>query len=544
MVSMCITPAMLHAVDIHWTGATGDGQWFNTANWNPAQVPTSEDYVVINNTAVSAHVTTPATAATIRMTTTGGHVPSLYVQNDLTLTNKLQLGLAGTSAGGQVIVDAGIFSAPVFQLNEANNNYPATPCDLFQNGGSLQFNSFSTDRNGSFRQSSGMARFGNALLGEGSAGDAGRGGLYLSGPQSVTTVTNMLYYRGYREVKLVDEARLDVRRSFRWTAGGRADYAQIKLVVDNSTLTVGDDLILTSGHTARTTGSVFAQTNGVVQIAGNLSLEAKDILLQFQLLNPALSIGGNLAAADYAKNFKGFQDNGSVIVAKDAYLCNNFWGSSTSLEQMFYRMKDGTLTIGGNAYVGYTSASAFYQDGGCVTVSNSLSIGMGRADRINAVITNAPALYQIKNNGILNVIGKLQVGGTVDKLNTNTARFEVIGPNTITAGSLDVRRIVSASPRQPGTLSFFIDKDGAMDPIHVAGAVRFDAGTFVHVEAPRGGLPAQTYTLIKWEGATTNSGLALDPETNTKIWKDFKVDATTKTVTVRYVPYASLILVR
>ena len=40
--------------NIAWTGAAGDGNYNNAANWSPAQVPTVTDTVTINTTATTA----------------------------------------------------------------------------------------------------------------------------------------------------------------------------------------------------------------------------------------------------------------------------------------------------------------------------------------------------------------------------------------------------------------------------------------------------------------------------------------------------------
>ena len=87
---------------ITWTGAAGDGNFENPANWNPQQVPGSTDTAVIN----------PAAAVTINVSDT---VASLTTAADVTLTvgdyQTLQVGSGGTLAtfsnGGTLLLNNG-----------------------------------------------------------------------------------------------------------------------------------------------------------------------------------------------------------------------------------------------------------------------------------------------------------------------------------------------------------------------------------------------------------------------------------------------------
>ena len=261
------------------------------------------------------------------------------------------------------------------------------------------------------------------------------------------------------------------------------------------------------------------------------------------MLFRSIVVGANFAAESDAKNFNALQERGTFTIAQNAFIGPDWWGNSETLEQMNYRTQDGEFSVGDTMFVGYTSAGAFYQDGGEVSVTNNLLLGLNRADRTYANRTNAPALYRIENNGTLSVGGKLQVGGVIDRDCNHDAIFEVVGDNTITVGSFELRKHVSPSPRQAGKLKIHIDKSGAFTPIHVNGNIRFDAGTQVFPEAENGGIPVGEYTLITYEGTLTDYGLELAPETNDIIWKRFRVNPQEKTVTVRYAPYPSWIII-
>jgi len=87
---------------ITWTGAAGDGNWFNRTNWNPRTVPTASDVVNIN-TAIIA----PATAEFALMNLNGSLSGSFSLKGTLNWTGGVMNARLTVAAGGVLNIAGG-----------------------------------------------------------------------------------------------------------------------------------------------------------------------------------------------------------------------------------------------------------------------------------------------------------------------------------------------------------------------------------------------------------------------------------------------------
>ncbi len=83
-----------------WTGAAGDGNWFNRTNWNPMTVPTASDLVQIN----SGNVSIPANAQYAVINLAGGSLNGTF-----TLTGLINW-TGGTFSGGLTVAPSGVLT--------------------------------------------------------------------------------------------------------------------------------------------------------------------------------------------------------------------------------------------------------------------------------------------------------------------------------------------------------------------------------------------------------------------------------------------------
>jgi hypothetical protein len=85
---------------VTWTGAAGDGNWFNSLNWSPATVPTSSKVVQIS----SGSVAVPSSASYAAINLSGGSVSATFTLNrSLSWTG-------GTLAGDMTIASGAVLT--------------------------------------------------------------------------------------------------------------------------------------------------------------------------------------------------------------------------------------------------------------------------------------------------------------------------------------------------------------------------------------------------------------------------------------------------
>ena len=127
-----LIPLALIAQTHTWTGNGGDNDWFNTANWDVATIPSAASDVVIPNGFLVEISTASAAANSIEL----NGVTTLTIENNLALSSLLTVPagsninwLSGIISGGGTIDNDGLIQLESFEdkklLNLELNNYGA-----------------------------------------------------------------------------------------------------------------------------------------------------------------------------------------------------------------------------------------------------------------------------------------------------------------------------------------------------------------------------------------------------------------------------------
>src|SRR5262245_31290963 len=98
----------LHAATISWTGGSGD--WTNANNWNPTQIPSASDHVLIN----SGSVTVPADASFAMLDFAGDSLSGSFTVASNSVMNWM---------GGAIRNALGIASGGVFNVSGSADKY-------------------------------------------------------------------------------------------------------------------------------------------------------------------------------------------------------------------------------------------------------------------------------------------------------------------------------------------------------------------------------------------------------------------------------------
>ncbi|PIR16004.1 MAG: hypothetical protein COV48_11165, partial [Elusimicrobia bacterium CG11_big_fil_rev_8_21_14_0_20_64_6] len=129
MLALPILALDAQAATITWTGGA-DGNWFNSANWSPAQVPTSVDDAVIDaNASVLIGGAVPATFNTLILgNTSGTTAPALRVSGTISTSGGLTVQRGAmlrqettqlSTVGQLVVADGGVILHPVNVSSQA-----------------------------------------------------------------------------------------------------------------------------------------------------------------------------------------------------------------------------------------------------------------------------------------------------------------------------------------------------------------------------------------------------------------------------------------
>ncbi len=352
-----------------WTGAAGDGNFENPANWSPMQVPGSAATVVIN----------PAAAVTIAVSNT---VASLTDSANVTLTagnyQTLQLGSGGSAAtfsNGGTLLLSNPYGAGL--LLDAKTTSLTGSGTVVMSGSVIEASTTGQTLANQNNTIKGYGYLGNGTLTLTNAAsgviDADVNGAILGVNTGSATLTNA----GLLEA----------------TSGGN-------LQIDSSVSNTGTGSIAANGGTVTfTTGTISggrlaASNGGVFAADGTLTLSGR---------TSELYLNGNLAIADYSQlGLLGTIANAGTLSETYVHGTGILIGSTTG----------GTVTLTGGGTVALQSG---LQAAGAGDVLNNL----------NNTIDGSGALGSATNLAIINA-----AGGVIDASGGNLALN--IGTATLT----------------------------------------------------------------------------------------------------------------
>ncbi len=385
---------------ITWTGAAGDDNYNNPANWSPAQVPGAGDTVTINPaTAVSIGIPIPEAVASL----TVGKTVTLNLSNNSTYT-------IGSGANAATFSNAGTFA-----LNSSNSN-----TDLVVGGAKLTLSGTGTillGNNGNNRiygaaASDQLINTSNTIAG---GGQLGAGQLKFTNSASGTvdanqpttlilnTGTNTVTNAGLLEATaggaLAIQSTVSDGTTGHVTANGGNVYLQNATLQGGTLSTAAGGVVAVQyGYTAGLDGSANAvtntgtfaiQNNGTLSILGSIvnqgqiALQSTNSATELVIAGPdvVLSGGGTVAMSDNGNNYI-FGTAGTNLLDN---VNNTIAGSG--------QLGDGALTLINEAkgLIDATGAGArlYLNTGSTVTTNSGLIEDTGTAGlQINSAVNN------------------------------------------------------------------------------------------------------------------------------------------------------------
>jgi hypothetical protein len=461
---------------ILWTGAAGDGNFNNPANWSPAQVPGPTDSVTISPSAATA--ISVANDAVGNLTTNAN--VTLNVQNDTSFTFGSGAGNASFSNGGTLAIDSNgygtglVVNAAKLTLNgggtvvlsdNANNYITGSAAgdtlnnvnNLIEGGGHLGNGTLTfingasgvvdaNDTNALFLNTGAKATTNSGLLvSTGSGGlvlnsvvnngatgriSAAGGNVYLQGG---TVAGGTISTSGGAAVIDNGGGTLDgtahaVTNTGSVVVADQSSLGLLGAITNDGTILVnsagyGTNLVIGPG--SKTAGTVTLSGTGTVVLSDNgnnavLAGEAGDTLVNGQLIAGAGSFSGGLALLNQAtidaNGVNALVMTAGVTVTNDAVLEATLAGGNVYLAGG--TIVGGTIaTSGGGTFIesaGGTVGGTL--DGTAATVTNTGTVvaGQGTALQLLGTITNAGTiLLDSFGYGTDLMIGSTSTAGTV-----------------------------------------------------------------------------------------------------------------------------------
>jgi hypothetical protein len=428
---------------ITWTGAAGDGNFNNPANWSPAQVPGATDTVTISphaatliNISTADAVQALKTSATVTLSISDG--------SSLTVGNAATKNAALTNAGTITLNNYDYNTSLIIGGPEVTLSGGGTIL-MGVGGGNLIYGAASTDvLNNTGNLIEGAGQLGDGTLtyinGAGGTVDATDGNyLYLN--TGANTVTNAGLLEATAGGGLVIQSSVSNGAAGKISAAGANVYLQSGADIAGGTLTSTGVFAIAVSNTAALDGTKNALTNlGTVAIqdgstlsllgsivnSGLIALEHNDYNTDL-VIGPGgttpgtvtLSGGGTITLAD--------SGNGNRIygaIAGDTLINagNTIAGSG--------QLGTGTLTLINDATIDATGGNALYLNTGATALNNALMEATGpggliiqsRVDSSGGGTILAASAAVVLNGGTL-------AGGLVQT--TGTGAVYVSGSGTL-----------------------------------------------------------------------------------------------------------------
>lgn len=296
LVVLCLTPTVQADIK-RWSGAAANDDWVSGSNWNPANVPTSSDDIIFDNTLV---------AIPISMVVNGGDVEAQTVtfQTNFNSTSTTLIGGATSHSSFLTLGGPGTGPNPLIKVSSTNG----TITFARQNGGPSDLNVVLAATSSIYVNSGAILIINADVSGTGGFSKTGLGALRLGGTNTYTGATTVsagilaLTTSGLSVCSISNSPTIMVN------AGGVFDVSGVPFLLQSSQTLGGSGSV--QGNVGTTAGATI--TPGASAVAGTLTF------------NNNLSVDGATLVFDLANvSTEGGGINDEIIVAGNLTLSGN-----------------------------------------------------------------------------------------------------------------------------------------------------------------------------------------------------------------------------